>query len=246
MSSQLSPSGESWDSDPRPIRFLPPGEIGPERYQSVLTAKDIGKIHGYCFIPVEFDLEVLGPADRVHYPPVGWLGIYEDSLKAGLRFPFHPFMVRLMTEYSMCSAQIASNSWRVIIGFLSLCLLHRRNPIVNLFRACYSLKSHSGKDWWYFSLKKNLQFIRGAPSFVHGWKVRFLFVRHDFPWTFDVNWRVSFNYIMNERPTLTKNKEESLAYLQACGAPLVKDLICEEALVNIGLSQAEPQGKCGS
>ena len=51
---------------------------------------------------------------------------------------------------------------------------------------------------------------------------------------------------MNERPTLTKDEEESLAYLQACGAPLVKDIICEEALVNVDLSQAEPQGKWGS
>ena len=50
---------------------------------------------------------------------------------------------------------------------------------------------------------------------------------------------------MNERQTLTKDEEESLAYLQACGVPLVKDCICEEALVNVGLSLAEPQGKMG-
>ena len=48
---------------------------------------------------------------------------------------------------------------------------------------------------------------------------------------------------MNEPPTLTRDEEASLDYLRACEAPLVKDLICEEALVNVGLSQAEPQGK---
>ena len=146
MSSQPSPSGESWDFDPRPIRFLPPEEISPERYQSILTTEDIGRIRSYYFIPIEFDLEVPGPADRVHCPSVGWLGIYEDSLKAGLRFSFHPFVIRLLTEYNMCPAQVAPNSWHVIIGFLSLCLLHRRNPTVNLFGACYSLKSYPGKD----------------------------------------------------------------------------------------------------
>ena len=51
--------------------------------------------------------------------------------------------------------------------------------------------------------------------------------------------------MMNEAPTLTRDEEESLDYLRACEAPLVKDLICEEALVNVGLSQAEPQGKVG-
>ena len=51
--------------------------------------------------------------------------------------------------------------------------------------------------------------------------------------------------MMNETSTLTRDEEESLAYLRACEAPLVKELICEEALVNVGLSQAEPQGKLG-
>ena len=163
MSSQPNPSGESWDSDPQPIRFLPLGKMGRDIYQSVLTTEDIGRIRGYYFVPVEFDLEVPGPTDRVHCAPVGWLGIYEDSLKADLRFPFHPFVIRLMTEYNICSAQIAPNSWRIIIGFLSLCLLYKRNPTVNLFRACYSIKSHPGKDWWYFSPRKGFQFIRGLP-----------------------------------------------------------------------------------
>ena len=44
---------------------------------------------------------------------------------------------------------------------------------------------------------------------------------------------------MNEKLTLARGEEQSLAYLQACGAPLIKDLICKEALVNIGLSQAK-------
>ena len=72
-----------------------------------------------------------------------------------------------------------------------------------------------------------------------------LFVRDDYPWKFDMNWRVPFNCIMNEPTTLTRDEEASLDYLRACEAPLVKDLICEEALVNVGLSQAEPQGKLG-
>ena len=76
-------------------------------YQSVLTAEDIGRIRGYCFVPVEFDLEVPGPSDRVHCPPVGWLGIYEDSLNAGLRFPIHPFVIRLMTEYNVSGSNSA-------------------------------------------------------------------------------------------------------------------------------------------
>ena len=47
---------------------------------------------------------------------------------------------------------------------------------------------------------------------------------------------------MNRKPKLAKGEEESLAYLRACEAPLLKDLLYEEALVNADLSQADPQG----
>ena len=159
MSSQPSFSSESWDSEPRPIQYLPLEEIGPDKYRSILTADDLGRIRSYCFIPSQFDIELPSPVDRVHYPPVGRLGIYEDSLKTSLQFPFHPVVIKLMTRYNICPAPIASNSWRIIIGFLSLCLLHKRNPIVDLFKACSSLKGHPGKDWWYFFSRKNLQFL---------------------------------------------------------------------------------------
>ena len=146
MSTHPSISGESWGSDPQPIRCLPLEEIDPDRYRSVLTMEDLRMIRGYCFIPSQFDLELARSIDRVHCPPSGRLGIYEESSKASLRFLFHPFVIKLMREYNLCPTKIAPNSWHVIIGFLSLCLLHKHNPTMCLFRACYSLKIHPDND----------------------------------------------------------------------------------------------------
>ena len=104
MSSQPSIFGGSWDSEPQPIRCLPPREIGPDRHQSILTTEDLGRIHGYYFIPSQFDIELPNSVDQVHCPPAGRLEIYEDFLKASLRFPFHPFVIVLMTKYNLCPA----------------------------------------------------------------------------------------------------------------------------------------------
>ena len=111
MSTHPSVSSESWDSNPQPIQCLPLEENNPNQYKSVLTAKDLRTIHGYYFILSEFDIELAHPDDRVHCPLPSQLGIYEDSLKVGLRFPLHPFVVKLMIEYNFCPSQIASNSW---------------------------------------------------------------------------------------------------------------------------------------
>ena len=46
---------------------------------------------------------------------------------------------------------------------------------------------------------------------------------------------------MIRKPKVDKGKEQSLTYLWGCEAPSLKNLLCEEALVNIGLSPVDPQ-----
>ena len=70
----------------------------------------------------EFDIELVGPSERVHRPPSGRLGVYEETLKAGLCFLLYLFIVKLMKAYVLTSSQIALNSWRFVIGLLSLCV----------------------------------------------------------------------------------------------------------------------------
>ena len=118
-------------------------EIGPESFGSVMTIADHDTLWGSCFILGEFHMVLTGPQERVHHPPAGGLGIYEEALKAGLRFSLHPFVVKLVDRFALSLAQIAPNSWRYIIEFLSLCSMHGRRPTISLFRACFGLKSEN-------------------------------------------------------------------------------------------------------
>ena len=65
-----------------------------------------------------------GPEERVHNPPTGGVRVYEEALKAGLHFSLHPFIGKVLSKFSLSMGQVAPNSWRYIIGFLSLCSLH--------------------------------------------------------------------------------------------------------------------------
>ena len=134
---------------------VPCTEVDPKSFRLALTIADLDTLRGFCFIPGEFHTVLARPQERVHNPPVGGLGIYEEALKAGLRFPLPPFVVKLVDRFALSLAQIAPNSWRYIVGFLSLCSLHGRRPTISLFRAFFSLKRHplSG-GLWYFSLRR--------------------------------------------------------------------------------------------
>ena len=87
-------------------RRFPAGEgtelgSSSESFGSILTKDKLGVIRGVYFISAEFGIELAGPGERVHLPPMGCLGIYEEALKAGLRFPLHLFIVKLMNTYSL-------------------------------------------------------------------------------------------------------------------------------------------------
>ena len=82
---------------------------GPKAFGSDLTVDDLGMVQGFYFIPAKFDVELARPEERVHRPPLGRLGIYEETLKVGLRFPLHPFITKLMKDFALNPSQIAPN-----------------------------------------------------------------------------------------------------------------------------------------
>ena len=108
-------------------------QIGPKSFGSVLTIAYLDALRGSCFIPSEFQMVLEGPQERVHNPPAGGVGVYEEALKVGLHFSLHPFVGKVLDRFALGMAQVASNSWCYIIGFLSLCSLHGRRPTVSLF-----------------------------------------------------------------------------------------------------------------
>ena len=107
MSVEASVSGGSWSFDQESPRcHLPKGgaySLGsdPKLFGSVLTLEDLEMIRGFFFVPAEFDIELAKSSERVHRPPSGQLGIYEETLKVGLRFPFHLFIVKLMKDLAL-------------------------------------------------------------------------------------------------------------------------------------------------
>lgn len=84
--------------------------------------------------------------------------------------------------------------------------------------------------------------IRGAPSSIHGWKTRFLFVsRSDGEeWGFP-SWGRLREAAVRE-PLMDDKLKEDLKMLDAFDVPELKHLLSEETLFNVGLSLVKPQG----
>ena len=106
---------------------------------SSLLRKDLQRIREKYHISFDIVLLVPGKNWRASSPPVGWMYIYEDQFRAGLRFPLHPFIRALLHHYQIPITQVLPNGIRLMIKFLLVCGEHKVEPTVELFQFCFQI-----------------------------------------------------------------------------------------------------------
>ena len=67
-------------------------------------------------IPVHIPLRLPYKSEKCYYEGVKGIGIYEQMLKAGLRFPLSALHRHLLQYLGLAITQIAPNAWRVFFG----------------------------------------------------------------------------------------------------------------------------------
>ena len=92
-------------------------EVGPKSFESIMTLADLEGLRSLYFISREFGLTLASTNDKIYFSTMGSIRVYEEAMKAGLRFPLHPFIKRVLERFSLCLAQIAPSSWCYIVGF---------------------------------------------------------------------------------------------------------------------------------
>ena len=116
-----------------------------------LTPDDLSLIRMHYGVPLEYELELPRPNDRACSPLSDRFCLYLEALHARLKLPLPSFVVALFHFLNISLAFVVLNSFRFVIGFLSLCHLAEVRPTISLFKNYYIFKHHpSTKDWWYF------------------------------------------------------------------------------------------------
>lgn len=57
-------------------------------------------------------------ASKFFSPPQGEIVVYQHMLEFGLSFPLDPFIIRLLSAYNICLAQLCAKSIRHVINYL--------------------------------------------------------------------------------------------------------------------------------
>ena len=102
---------------------------------------------------------------------------FEVAFENGLRFPLHPFIKRVLQHFNVCSSQLSSNFWGVLVGLL---VVFRDKglgvPSIALLLDLFSVKE-AAEGFLYLSKHSNAPLIiSDLPSSHKYWKERYFFV----------------------------------------------------------------------
>ncbi|KAL2524381.1 Uncharacterized protein Adt_09435 [Abeliophyllum distichum] len=188
-----------------------------------------------------------GPTEYLPTGRPGEVVIYQDSLKAGLRFPLHPFLVEFFCTFNLSPGQLVPNALRMLNYYLLVCLRHGIEPSVDVFRLLFEMKLLDRYDCYVVFSHRD----RGLPSHDHfkipncpssnnGWKNRYFFVKPvagNFP--FPLDWGVPPMEKFNSTPILSEQEIDSLIILRVT-EPLgrsMNDALTDDALVSAGIGR---------
>ena len=125
---------------------------------STLIRKDLQKIRAKYHLSSDITLMVPGKDWRASSPPVGWICVYEDQLRVGLRFSLHPFIRVLLQFYQILLTQIVPNGIWLVIKFLLICGEHGVEPTMKLFRFYFQIrKAAQAPEYRTFQACSNLK-----------------------------------------------------------------------------------------
>ena len=132
------------------------------------------------YIPIRLPYK----SEKCYYEGVDGVGVYEQGLKAGLRFPLNSLHRELLKYLGLSVSQISSNAWRV---FIPMEVLYgamsngARSLIVREFLHCYRPDEiDKSKGMYSFVPRKSvLKVIYETPDSNRDWKSRYFFLEGD-------------------------------------------------------------------
>ncbi|GFZ12349.1 hypothetical protein Acr_23g0007340 [Actinidia rufa] len=201
--SYIDETNQSTSSPPIPTNSSKMDTSSLNKESNVMSQAELDNLGTTYSFPQGVRLRIPGDGETILSARQGEVAFYEAAFLAGLRFPIHPTIREILIHYKICPAQLSPNAWRSVICSLVIWRLFKRHLSCDEFRCLYSLSPLPDSGWYYFKARPEKNLLRGSPSNVNGWKMRFFFASRD-------EW---------ELPPGTAASESSLRVPRSWGAP---------------------------
>ncbi|GMN39718.1 hypothetical protein TIFTF001_008944 [Ficus carica] len=89
-------------------------------FTSAVTPSYLVALRDEFEIPNDIELVVPDPNDLPSRPPPGYITLFAEFFRAGLRLPFHPYLRPGLTRLNVAPMQLNTNAYRILISYFVL------------------------------------------------------------------------------------------------------------------------------
>ena len=153
-------------------------------FTSVIKEKHFKTFRDNYQIPENFTIRLPYKSERCYYDGLEGVGVYEQMLKAGLRFPLSSLHRLLLRQLGLSVNQISPNAWRVFIAmevlYGAMSNGEKRLTVREFFH--YYRPDEIDKSRGIYSFVPRsplLKVIYDTPDSNRDWKSRFFFLEGD-------------------------------------------------------------------
>ena len=154
------------------------------KFTSMIKEVHFKTLRAIYQIPDHIPIRLPYKSEKCYYDGVDDVGVYEQALKAGLRFPLNSLKQKLLQYLGLSVSQISPNAWRV---FVAMKVLYgamsdgARSLTIREFLHCFRPDEiDKSKGMYSFAPRKSvLKVIYETPDSNHDWKSRYFFLEGD-------------------------------------------------------------------
>ena len=135
-------------------------------------------------IPANIPLYLPYMSEKCYYKGVEGVEVYEQMLKAGLRFPLSSLHRQLLQYLGLAVTQISPNAWRVFLGvevlYEAMSNEARRLTVKEFFHCYHPDEIAKSKGMYSFAPRSPLlRLVCETPDSNRNWKSRYFFMEGD-------------------------------------------------------------------
>ena len=150
-------------------------------FTSTIKEPHFNTLRAHYQIPDYIPIRLPYKSEKCYYEGVDGVRVYEQVLKAGLRFPLSSWHRELLKYLGLSVSQISPNSWRV---FIAMEVLYgamsndARALTIREFLHCYRPDEIDKSKWMYSFIprKSILKVIYETPDSNRNWKSHYFFL----------------------------------------------------------------------
>lgn len=171
-----------FDWPDQPHRKAVENEYPASKIASVIDEDWLGQLYRAYETPKDVFFWVPAPDERADQPPEDCVAVNLDTMEAGLRFPLHPVITRLLIEWNITITQLMPNGWHIVMSLLTL--FGKTKPryyptAAELARLVHLSRPKGEHGWLFMQANTHRKVVEDVPNKIKDWKDKFWFVGGD-------------------------------------------------------------------